>query len=178
MFFPKSLFLVLFDEDGVFKYLTTLFFLLSSVFFVRSLSRKKSLFINSYILIIALVCFFIGTEEISWGQRIFNIETPESLKHINYQEEITVHNLIPPDYHPFIYLVISLCCLVFFAFTNNRRYEALFWVTKKYLPSKKFLVIAFLLPLISWYNMEHFEVILSFLFCVYAFQLFKKFRSS
>jgi hypothetical protein len=32
-------------------------------------------------------------EEISWGQRIFNIETPQFLKNINMQKEITIHNL-------------------------------------------------------------------------------------
>jgi hypothetical protein len=116
----------------------------------------------------------VGIEEISWGQRIFGIETPNSFKDLNYQGETTVHNLIGPIYHPIIYGVFSVLCLIFFAFINNNRYDSLFWVHKEYLPSRKFLVIALLLPFISLYNMEHFEVILSFLFCVYAFQLNKK----
>ncbi len=32
-------------------------------------------------------------EEISWGQRIFGFDTPESIKELNYQEEFTIHNL-------------------------------------------------------------------------------------
>jgi len=174
LLFPKTFFLVLFDEDGVFEYLTTVFFLVASVFFILSLSKNKTFFINIYIFILGLICFFIGMEEISWGQRIFGVETPESLKQINYQEEITVHNLVSPNYHPEIYLVIAILCLIFFAFTNNKKYNSLFWVHKDYLPSKKFLVIAFLLPFISWYNMEHFEVILSFLFFVYAYEFYQK----
>ncbi len=176
IFLTKSLFVSLFKEDGVFEYLTSIFFIVASVFFVLCLTKKMSMYLKTYIISLALVCFLVGMEEISWGQRIFNIETPESLKEINYQDELTVHNLVSPTYHPIIYLIISLLCLVFFSFTNNKKYDFLFWVHKDYLPSKKFLVIAFLLPFISWYNMEHFEVILSFLFLVYSFQLFNKKR--
>lgn len=41
----------------------------------------------------ALIAFFGAGEEISWGQRIFNIATPEALNEFNAQGEITVHNL-------------------------------------------------------------------------------------
>ncbi|MCK5850201.1 MAG: hypothetical protein KAH23_04740 [Kiritimatiellae bacterium] len=41
----------------------------------------------------ALLCLFIAMEEISWGQRIFDIETPESMKSENIQDEINLHNL-------------------------------------------------------------------------------------
>ncbi len=178
LFYPKSIFKILFDEDGVFEYLTSLFYFLAFIFFVLSLSKLKSVFINFYIIVLALACFFIGMEEISWGQRIFNIKTPESYKKLNYQEEYNLHNLIAPEYHPNIFLIFAICCLIFFAFTNNNKYNTLLWVHKDYLPSKKFLVVALLLPFISWYNMEHFEVILSFMFCVYAFQLFFKKKKS
>jgi len=36
---------------------------------------------------------FAGGEEISWGQRIFGWETPDSLASINAQDETTIHNL-------------------------------------------------------------------------------------
>src|SRR5689334_15218801 len=39
---------------------------------------------------LAVLFLFGGGEEISWGQRIFNIETPASLEEINKQDEITV----------------------------------------------------------------------------------------
>lgn len=41
----------------------------------------------------ALLFFFGAGEEISWGQRIFNIKTPDALSAINAQDEITVHNM-------------------------------------------------------------------------------------
>ncbi len=38
--------------------------------------------------------FFLGfAEEISWGQRILGIETPEALRMRNKQQEINLHNL-------------------------------------------------------------------------------------
>jgi ABC-type Fe3+-siderophore transport system permease subunit len=43
--------------------------------------------------LIGLGCFFIAGEEISWGQRIFGIETPESVAEVNRQEELSVHNI-------------------------------------------------------------------------------------
>jgi hypothetical protein len=41
----------------------------------------------------AFANFFIAGEEIAWGQRIFGLQTPEELKAINHQGEITVHNI-------------------------------------------------------------------------------------
>lgn len=41
----------------------------------------------------AVANFFIAGEEIAWGQRIFGLQTPEELKAINHQGEITVHNI-------------------------------------------------------------------------------------
>lgn len=176
LFFEKTLFVSLFDEDGLFESLTAVFFLLAAMLFLFSLSGKKRFYINFFIAMLAIMCFFVGMEEISWGQRIFNIETPAELRQINYQDEITIHNLISPDYHPLIYFIFSLFCMVFFAFKGNRRYDSLFWVEKVYLPSQKFIGVALLLPLITIYNMEHFEVILSFLFLAYGIQLFRRKR--
>jgi hypothetical protein len=37
--------------------------------------------------------FVIGMEEISWGQRIFQMETPSVLKTHNWKGEINFHNV-------------------------------------------------------------------------------------
>ncbi|MEW6401722.1 MAG: hypothetical protein AB1649_07980 [Chloroflexota bacterium] len=42
---------------------------------------------------LALVFFFLAAEEISWGQRIFNLATPQALEQQNDQGEINIHNL-------------------------------------------------------------------------------------
>jgi hypothetical protein len=51
-------------------------------------------------LVLAAGLFIVAMEEISWGQRLLGIETPESIAAINVQGELTLHNLEPL----FIYL--------------------------------------------------------------------------
>ena len=43
--------------------------------------------------LLALGCLGVAGEEISWGQRIFGWETPESLQAANLQEETNIHNI-------------------------------------------------------------------------------------
>lgn len=43
--------------------------------------------------IFALGMIFAAGEEISWGQRVLDIETPEILEEINKQEELNIHNI-------------------------------------------------------------------------------------
>jgi hypothetical protein len=38
-------------------------------------------------------CLFITGEEVSWGQRIFDWDTPARLERLNHQGETTVHNI-------------------------------------------------------------------------------------
>jgi len=42
---------------------------------------------------LALFCFLCGGEEISWGQRILNFESPEMFKQINIQSETNLHDI-------------------------------------------------------------------------------------
>ena len=42
---------------------------------------------------LGLLFFFGAGEEISWGQRIFNVATPQVLLPVNAQEELNIHNL-------------------------------------------------------------------------------------
>jgi len=73
-------------------------------------------------MIIGLTSLIIAAEEISWGQRVFNIETPAALGSENLQNEINFHNLVTfksaalnlQDYAAFLtlgYLFISLAVL-------------------------------------------------------------------
>lgn len=43
--------------------------------------------------VLAFLLFVIGMEEIAWGQWFLGFETPESLKAINRQGEVTLHNI-------------------------------------------------------------------------------------
>jgi len=92
----------LFDEDKYFENVGAIgFFLTSLVFFYGFIkSLKSKLVIDWYIRLqrvivigLAFIFFFAGGEEISWGQRIFNIQTPEALAEVNVQGETNIHNI-------------------------------------------------------------------------------------
>lgn len=85
----KEMVIKLGTEDSFIENLTALFFLLSSVVFLILLIRTKHLIY----LLFFLVFFFGAGEEISWGQRIFNYETPEGIEERNVQREFNIHNL-------------------------------------------------------------------------------------
>ncbi|MCB0393373.1 MAG: hypothetical protein KDD25_02365 [Bdellovibrionales bacterium] len=88
------------NEDGPVEWVGALSFLFASVFLLRQYIRssptdlfvfkhKKSLFLLG----LAIIMFVGFGEEISWGQRIFNISTPDSMKEMNIQGEFNLHNL-------------------------------------------------------------------------------------
>ena len=84
-------------EDGVFEYLTALFFFLASIFSIRAFFQEK----NIWLLLFGLVLFVGFGEEVSWGQRIFAFEPPEFFLKENVQKEFTIHNLEVFNAHDF-----------------------------------------------------------------------------
>ena len=90
---------ILSREDHLAEYISALFLLIASLFFFKSLffliSEKQ--YANKLLLIIvsfcAVVFFMAAGEEISWGQRLFDIPTPEYLKQVNDQNELNLHNI-------------------------------------------------------------------------------------
>jgi len=88
-------------EDHYFEIVGALSLLITSILFVYGFRiARKSLDTNRISLVKQLVylglagLFFFGAgEEISWGQRIFGIETPQVLSELNKQDEFNFHNL-------------------------------------------------------------------------------------
>ena len=80
----------LMDEDGLVEYLSVLFWGAGIIFSIFLIKIKKN---KSVVLVFLIVCFISLGEEISWGQRIFNIQTPEFMADANRQSEINFHNL-------------------------------------------------------------------------------------
>ncbi len=89
-------FLYVIREDGWVEYLTTLFLFLSALLLginafkaIKLKNSKQILFFT-----LAMFVFIFGTgEEISWGQRIFGVETGDYFLENNYQAETNLHNL-------------------------------------------------------------------------------------
>ena len=85
------------EEDGIAEWLTVLGLLLGSgvcIYRFVKLIRIKSKWFLFVTLGLGLFLFFAAGEEISWGQRIFGLVTPEYFKEHNAQQETNLHNLI------------------------------------------------------------------------------------
>lgn len=113
---------LLIAEDHIAEYGTAVSFgfaglILLSLSYMRGSTIAKVLW-----LLIGLLAIAIAGEEVSWGQRIFYIETPAVLSDNNMQNEITLHNLasfnllplhIIATYAIILYLVSSMLILLF-----------------------------------------------------------------
>ena len=96
-------------EDALLENMTAVFALTAGTILVFSLRFIRDKNTLKLILCCITAFYFFGLEEISWGQRIFGFDTPESIKTLNYQQETTIHNFFNPVLN---YINIFLCVLV------------------------------------------------------------------
>ncbi len=97
---PHSTRISVLHEDGPIEYLGALSFFIASLCFfltfrwLRTHRAPEASPVRAYAaLAVAALLFFAAGEEISWGQRILGISTPEALEQANLQEETNLHNL-------------------------------------------------------------------------------------
>ena len=108
-------------EDGIFEYSTFILLLiccLLSVNLAFKLSGQyRRVLMCSFL---ALVFFVMAGEEISWGQRILNFNTPEIIQTVNVQGETNLHNLLGYfSDHLFMIIIFTWgCILPFLAYSN------------------------------------------------------------
>lgn len=81
-----------FQEDGVLESLSAVFYFAAAGIFAFGFTSKSAP-LRFWCLFFAVLLFMVGGEEISWGQRIFGITTPESLESVNLQNEFNIHNI-------------------------------------------------------------------------------------
>ena len=108
----SNLYINLIQEDTYLEYTQAIFYLLtfiiSSLVVFRYL-RKKEIVIGGLFLMFSLTMLFVFLEEISWGQRIFDFESPEYFEEHNDQNELTIHNL-----KPFMKIIAELYIVIAF----------------------------------------------------------------
>lgn len=90
-FVDREMLYVLAREDGPYEDFEAVAYFLAafSLLYVVAGRGVK----NVWVLGIAVLFFLVGGEEISWGQRIFAIGTPETMREINVQGETNIHNI-------------------------------------------------------------------------------------
>ena len=80
-------------EDNLVEWATVFFFVLAGIFsLVRFFHTKKRT--EWFFLLFGIGCMLFALEEISWGQRIFGIESTSFFLENSDQQEINVHNVI------------------------------------------------------------------------------------
>jgi len=87
-------------EDGFTEWSTVVFLLIGLFVCVKRvwlLKDQKPLLFLFMTSLLALFFFFGAGEEISWGQRIFNVESSEFFVENNAQGETNLHNLMVGD---------------------------------------------------------------------------------
>lgn len=83
-------------EDSYFEYLTTIMYFVAFGFALSMSTRffrERQVGYARLYALFAFACLFIGFEEISWGQRLFDIQTPRALEVYNHQRELNLHNV-------------------------------------------------------------------------------------
>ncbi len=96
-FVNNPLFRQLNREDGLIEWLTVVGLVLAMVLCfwrVRVLFSSRPAVFLVITLLGGLVFLFGAGEEISWGQRLFNIQTPQWFEDNNRQGETNIHNMV------------------------------------------------------------------------------------
>ena len=95
-YYSSSVYNLFVEEDGIIEYSTAVLLLSVSIYFINKLLKKSKVISskNIGIILFSIIFFFGFGEEISWGQRIFNIETPLFFSENNLQSETNIHNLM------------------------------------------------------------------------------------
>lgn len=177
-------FVYLSAEDGWAEYGTFVCYILASVLLVRAIAADRNLLKPGYVLM-AAGFFFVGMEEISWGQRLFNIKTPDLLYEINTQSELNLHNII--DRIPLIPLFCSIVLVWIFILPlltsrmpGLKQWSETFGIPRAPVYTIPYFMLSsyiqFFNPFVSY---EISELILGFAFvCVTADIFIKALRSS
>jgi hypothetical protein len=171
LFLPDEALDNLTEEDHFIEWAGTLCMLAASIiFFITFLKDKKGndfYFFNTkknlFFLLLAILFFFGFGEELSWGQRIFNVQSPELIKEINVQGETNIHNLsifsgLLDFNRLFNYFWISFCLIV--PVLNRKWSPAEKFFNKINLPIVPvwlgiFFLISYCIFLVFKYSMPH-----------------------
>ncbi len=95
---PEQFTTVFAREDGVVEYATAILLFVACLALLGH-ARRNTGRVRWLVAFYALAFFFAAGEEISWGQRIFGIESTEFFTENNYQGETNLHNLVVGEIH-------------------------------------------------------------------------------
>ncbi|MGI6278497.1 MAG: hypothetical protein ACOYJ8_01645, partial [Patescibacteria group bacterium] len=122
-----------------------------------NLFKKRSTLLALGYFFVSLGLFFVSFEEISWGQRILEIETPSTIAEKNVQNELTIHNLYQFQIRlTQIYIIIGLWGTFGFLITKKLK-KFLPWKWIKDLSPPKTLSLYFFLTFAYYFWVEYLD---------------------
>ena len=128
---PQSVFFDLTEEDSYVENLTAILFLMVGLLLVIIAATERRIFQRCIYILGCLAFMFVAGEEISWGQRIFDFETPDKLMNLNkrneFNVEFNIHNIITEQFRViwifnavYIYGTYIFCMITCAAFFCNK----------------------------------------------------------
>lgn len=146
---------VITTEDGVVEYGTAVFlFLIAllSAYRLFTLGKNKSFTWKLGVFAFVLLFIFGAGEEISWGQRIFGIESSEYFLENNAQKETNLHNLVVggKKVNKVIFSQLLMVIMVVYLIVTPILYRKKQWVRD--------LMDRFAVPVVQWHHTIAFLV--------------------
>jgi len=140
-------------EDGFIEVASALFLLSSSLLLLYrffKLFKHKDLFWKIGILGLAIIFFFGAGEEISWGQRIFNVESSQFFLENNAQGETNLHNMVVGEtkINKLIFSQLLTAVLIIYLIITPLLFRKFDWVKK--------LANKFAVPIVQWHHTVSF----------------------
>ncbi|WP_340077461.1 hypothetical protein [Leptobacterium sp. I13] len=142
-------------EDGPVEWTTALMLFcvsLLSIWHLFSFWKSKKLLWKFGTFVFIVLFFFAAGEEISWGQRIFEIESGTFFQENNAQGETNLHNLVVggKKLNKIIFSQLLMVVMVLYLIVTPLLYRKVNWLKK--------LADEFAVPVVHWHHTIAFMV--------------------
>ena len=175
------------DENSLIEWLTFLLLIISAYIHACIGLTKEFRGGRRYFFSASIALFVLGMEELSWGQMVFNWETPDQLALINSQGETTLHNIygINTLIDPLLLIALTVAIILTVSLkTNTEKAEIDSYALEIITPSKSILPLISLAWIITSYivlnpsgsllqrgEIEWSEFLISFAIAMHSLQL-------
>ncbi len=126
----------LINEDGIIEYASALFWFMGALVCICYLiyfPQKSRVAITAYTLLLLFYVVCCG-EEISWGQRIFHFQGPESIIKINKQQELNIHDIGHISIFSNLFFLLFLAFFYFYPYLYAKKEKFNDFVKRNQLP--------------------------------------------
>ena len=174
-------------EDGLFESITAILMIIAALLLIPVVlrTRKESIAggLSNYLQIayLVLIVSFVlyAMEEISWGQRIFGWETPESISTRNLQNETNIHNFFN-EYFLSAYRLLILFPLPIVISAWLELKQSALPLARPILPAPHMIGLAILIAAVAFVwpqDQELLEEMVAVFILFYSLRIFNCFRS-